>query len=456
MKLPISRGARLALAALMMTSCGGGEGEGLAPGPSSPTLTDAGFDVLFGYEIVEAGIQWPERLLQFAQVAGELLSAGSSGTFPARIDCPALPNITGGAGSIDLLWTDAAPIGPGAGDRLTATFNQCPSILLNGIVSGTLVINLATPSTVGLGTPTQDFAGTLNLSGLSVGSTSFATLRGQPGFAFRNAREQTLLVASTDSAGLTVPLTNDSNGQRRSAQIRSARFVRENDHTLAVRRVTLEASYTVETTAERVSFRGEQRLPYVAAIGSAPLTGDLTFTADIGARQVTYRGGGDLQDTSQTYLTSTLRGTTPTTGFVPWRNIIQGYLWWDATTNLAPSNFGFGFGAIHNPPLRIRATQPAADPLAGMPVVRNPVEVVVYFTGPATQGSTASIRAVRVDAPQPDIDVVVEWNQALLVLRPVAPLDPGRYQLRGNQALASASGALTETVGPFLLQLEVR
>jgi hypothetical protein len=249
----------------------------------------------------------------------------------------------------------------------------------------------------------------------------------------------------------------DSAGRQITTIVRNANFSRENDNTMASRRVALNADYILDHGTRVVPFSARQLLPFAGAIGSAPLTGQLRMTADLGGTFL-FAGGGDMTDTNQMWLTTTRPNGTSNTAQRQWSRDTQGYYWWEPAPNQSNSSSGYTFSQIHLPQLAVRATVPGPSAGAGsLPVLGNSAAMTVYLTDRATQSSVAGIRAVRIDAAQPDVPVSVEWNHAMLVLRPTATLAPGLYEFVSAQALQSEAGSPPAMMGQYLrVRFEVR
>jgi hypothetical protein len=447
---PFMKARLVLLCAGLLTSCGGGGDEApTSPAPPTPVITTEALTSSSNFRAFEASLAIPERLLQIGALATEalqLVAATPSG--PIMANCPAMTSVTGGAGSFDITVNDAGPVGLSPGDRVTVNYRQCPSLTLNGRIDGTVTIQLAAPSLSGVGTATQEFSATVSMANAGIFadravSVGPGQLNGTLQISYRDSPEQTRLIVATDATGLEMPASANL-GALAPAVMRNARFEREDDHVFARRRVTLQSDTTLILQGNvHVPIKTRQPIPFQGAIGHAPTTGQVTATGDLGG-SITVQASGNLTDTSY-YRYGT--------GQNEWWRVIQNYLWFDpgyaSAASLAPvTSIGYAVGGLASPPISVRRTLPVTTtPMA------NPVALTVYLTDAVTQASAQGIVATRLDAAQPDVPVNVEWNHAVLTLRPASPLPAGFYRFRSTQSLLPESGA---HVLLSLLQLSVQ
>lgn len=457
----ILRACHLVATLLFVHACGGGGESDPAPPVVDPPAPPAppkleGFVTSSTVEVLSAGLEWPETLLQLSHLAADTVnSAYSSGSPSLSIDCPAISHMAAGSGSIVLTLVDAGVPGASSGDRVESTFLHCASRLVNGVVDGRLQVTLGEPGLAGLGSAVHSYAGSIDVSGLDIDGIGLGTIiDGTTAFEYRESREQTLIEARVGSSGIEVPVQTGS-GALVTGTIRNARYSTETDHTSATRRAKLAGEYLLDFGDRQVSFVGEQIIPFAATVGNAPLSGQMKFVATLGGELSVNSNGGISSTDSLRYV------MTRTTGFntseqTSWGSLVQGYFWWDWFAAPAFSSASYPFGSHSLPPLRVRTTVPSA-PGTSPVVLSNPVELIVYLTDRATQTSLAGTRIVRLDGTQPDVFADLTWNHAMLVLRSPDPLPPGMYEFRSPASMQPEAGIPPGTPGDSLkVSFEVR
>lgn len=405
--------------ALSMAACGGGGGGGdTAATPSASTPQALALTVRNMSGVVSNGVGSAESVLQTAQFVVDLAQRVrlSGASQPLTETCP-----NGGLNTVTLQDRD----GSGrlsAGDRLVVEMRDCGVAGLEAIFAGTATVTLSAVEDA----PSEGLRGSLDLGSAGVLVTdpsdpsSAVAVRLAGSLAFEWTRGElatSLRVLSTSADDLRVfARGNGLNATDAYRSVELARSVRYDEA-----RVTTTLAMRVDSEIEGGSFTLSTPVPLKAYLNTYPEVGRLEIR---GAGVAVIRVKARFVTASEqfdTELDINGDGAADTTVAAPWRDITQGYLWWDGVQPVSWSSSPFSTQAFVATDFRAQALG------FGTPGVNQVFRL--QFSRPAL--ATPIAMRFRDDTFRPgvfqrqDVAATVVQHGALFLIRPATQLRHG-------------------------------
>lgn len=412
--------ALLASAALGTGCGGGGGGQGGAAAPVSATPLAITANNAASVAALAPAIG--ETVLTVAQFAVD-----SSRRFATRGNASpsvsACPN--GGLLTVTLIDRDGDGVAS-AGDRISIESRDCAVPVITEVVTGTLQIDLGTPT----GLPAGSLRGTVSLNdGLGFGASTTASARmlGSLQFDWSSTVEQTRLHVTASTADDLRILA----GGTASGSVASTESIRGYDLTKTLKydeaRSLISMALRYESDALKGSVVVSTPDPLRAYLNTYPEAGRVEVAGAGGSKVVIKPNFTSNSDKFQYALDLNGDGTPDASGSVNWIDAAVGYLWWDGKSELNGS--GTGTYATRSfsttdffviPALEWTTSSASSYRLQfSRPLATTTPTLFFRF---ADQGS--SVNDSRTNA---NIDATAEVHGALIIVKPVAPFRHARY-----------------------------